>query len=297
MTKIYDVGIGWASPIDAVFVSLLKKELRSAKLSVDEITYQNISERFEEIRNGSVAYRWYLDRSSIDYPPYAQIAWMLAERGVRVVNNPTQAARWGSKIALHKAFASAGIPVPKTRIVYSLSEAKREAPRALKEFTVPFVIKPAYGGMENDVLMTASRKEDVTKFMEGNGNDAALMQEFLTPAVIAGRAGWFRPLYVCGAIIPLRWNPVNHFYEELRHVPEENAAATVLEKTLLAIYSITGFDVFSAEIVFTNREDYFVVDYANHPIDLGAQDISADALPRRVLSTVADHLVRDIVKI
>jgi hypothetical protein len=294
-SKHYDIGIGWASAVDETFVSLLKKECAKHNLSVDEVTYQNLREKFNAIKTGDIQYRWYLDRSSLDYSAYCYLSWLLTERGTVVVNNPDSVIAWGSKIELHRACETRGIPVPKTHIIHTSTEAKKTAGSVVKDFSAPFVIKPAYGGYEGDVLLTGSTKEDITTFLDNKGTDMALVQEFVTPTRIAGRAGWFRPLYVCGEVLPIRWNPINTFYEKLGDSPEEQGVRDICHTIMRTIHSITGFDLFSAEIVFTGSTEFVVVDYANQPVDLNVREKSADALPKETLSTVAEIIVRGIV--
>jgi hypothetical protein len=47
--KVYDVGIGWANPVDEKFVEELKPVLRKEGLSYFEITYHNLTSVFEKI--------------------------------------------------------------------------------------------------------------------------------------------------------------------------------------------------------------------------------------------------------
>ncbi|PJE64346.1 MAG: hypothetical protein COU90_02750 [Candidatus Ryanbacteria bacterium CG10_big_fil_rev_8_21_14_0_10_43_42] len=295
--KTYDAGIGWVSSVENVFLSFLKKELRKKKYSFDEVTYENLRHRYDDIKNDRYAYRVFIDRASFDHPAYFLFADLVQKKGAYVVNNPDAVIAWGSKTALYGALCNAGLPLPRVFLLPARPPAKKELIHIPKALGVPFILKPAYGGLVDDVLLRARTVDDIITFMEDNGTDETLAQEYVVPTVVRKKTAWFRPLYVCGEVIPLWWDPLSHFYQPFGRSAEERDIAKDLKNMLCRIHDITGLDLFTTEVAIDEGGEYKIIDYANHPIDLNSQENASDALPEDILEDVARCIAVYIGKI
>lgn len=294
--KVFDVGIGWVNPVDRPFVQALTALLKAENFSFREITYENLDEDFFAIQERKLHFRFFIDRSSIDNAAYLLMAHIAKSRGAVVINDPDKIIRFGSKVRLHKAFMQAKLPLPETFIISTKKPLKGELKNIVQKLGVPFVLKPAYGGGLDDVTLNARGEEDIVKFMEDRGwTEPALAQTYIPVSLVAERASWFRPLFICGKVIPLWWDPKNHFYQEFASSEKEKEIVSLLETYIREIARITGFQLFSTEVAFDHTGSPLIVDYANQPIDLNSQDIAPDALPQSVIKRAASEVV-DYVK-
>lgn len=290
--KVFDVGIGWANPVDRAFIETLKLFLKKEKRSFHEITFVNLTRAYEEIRNGKLHYKTFIDRASEDHPAYLLIAEKLKEQGARVINDPHHVIRFASKSFLHRLLKAEHLPVPQTFVI-SHGTSKKLSKGVAKTLGIPFVLKPSYSGLQ-DVTMTARTAGDIMNFLEENLTDECLAQEYVVPALISGRAAWFRPIFVCGRTIVHWWDPKNQFYHSFGKSREEQKIAKVLNDMMQRIFQITGLELFSSEIAINEKEKFLIIDYANHPIDLNSQEITPDGLPSETIRTIASSIVKSI---
>jgi hypothetical protein len=288
--KTYDVGIGWVSPVENVFLSLLKKELRQRKCSYTEITYENLRHAYADIEDNTVSYAVFIDRASFDYPAYFLLTDLLRRKGAHVINNPQAVIEWGSKIPLYEALRDAGLPLPRAFLLPAMPPSKKDVKHIPEKLGVPFILKPAYGGMEDEVLLRARTADDIIAFIENNGSDETIAQEYVVPIVLRKKTAWFRPIYVCGQVIPLWWDPLSRFYRPFGKSGEERDIARDITRMITRIHEITGLDLFTTEIAIDEEGEYKVIDYANHPMDLNSQEQASDALPEETLELVARYI-------
>jgi hypothetical protein len=213
-----------------------------------------------------------------------------------VVNDPYQMVRFASKTTLHRLFKKQGLPVLPTAILSCSRYSKKELKRILSPFSIPFVIKPAYGGASQGVVMTGRNVEDVAHFLEDNVPDDGLVQSYITPSQIEGRAAWFRTLYVCGSAIPLWWDPKNKFYHVFGTSFQEQKIKRRLERMIQKIAVLTHIELFSMEAAITHDRKFVIVDYLNYPIDLNTREVVPDGLPPKTLKQVVVSLSKSMKK-
>ncbi|MCH7882997.1 hypothetical protein IIA95_01110 [Patescibacteria group bacterium] len=290
--KVFDVGIGWANPVDRVFIETLKLFLKKEKLSFHEITFVNLTRAYEEIRNGKIHYKTFIDRASEDHPAYLLIAEKLKERGTCVINDPHHVIRFASKSFLHRLFEAERLPVPRTFVI-SPTASKKLSKSVAKTLGIPFVLKPSYSGLQ-DVTLTARTAGDIMNFLKENLTDECLAQEYVAPSLINGRTAWFRPIFVCGRTIVHWWDPKNQFYHSFGRSREEQKIGRVLDNFMQKIFQITGFKLFSSEVAMDKKGKFLIIDYANHPIDLNSQEITPDGLPLETIRMIASSIVKSI---
>jgi len=286
----YEVAIGWTNPVEEKFVQSMKKAAKAKRLSLLEITYENIEEIFIQVEQQKLHIQTFFDRASLDDAAYFLLAEMLKSQGTKVVNDTTATIQASNKAKLHELYEKEGLPVAKT-IIISKKTPKRELEQIPKKLGVPFVLKPSHGGAGEGVNLAAKNTKDIEEFLEDLALDKGLAQEYVVPIAILQKVAWFRPIYAAGNIIPLWWDPSNHFYQQFGGSAKEKEIAKKLEAFATKIAKLTGLELFSYEAMITEGNKYLIVDYANHPIDLNTQENIPDGLPPAVL----DQIVRSLI--
>ena len=295
-TKTFDVGIGWGNAVDVNFIRELKKELRKKKLTFKEVTFITLREDFQKIKKGELHFKTFIDRSSDDFGGFLLVAYLLASRGTHVVNDPESVTLYSGKADLYYLLKKAKLPLPKTFIIDPKQRSQSYFKKIVKELGIPFVLNPSYGGAGEGVVLNAVSAEKIAEYTKENDGDYSIAHEYLVPAVRQKRFAWFRPIYVCGTIIPLWWDQQNHYYQEFGVSAFEKKTASVLATYVKKIARITGLELFSVEVVLDERGTYLVIDYTNHPIDLNTRDTIPDGLPVNVLRTIVTTLVASLKK-
>lgn len=286
----YDIAIAWVNPVEEKFVASIKKAARAKRLSVLEITYENTEEIFKVIEAQKIHSTTFFDRASLDDAVYFLVAEKFKGLGTRVVNDPEAVMAASDKAKLHELYKKEGLPVPET-IIISSKTPRKEYNGIIQKLGIPFVLKPGHGGSGERVNVAAKNADDISEFASDLASDKGLAQEYVVPVVISGKAAWFRPIYAAGEVIPLWWDPGNHFYREFGDSGSEKKIAKKLETFVQTIAKLTSLDLFSCEIMIAEGNRYLIVDYANHPIDLNTQENVPDGLPPFILQKIVANLI------
>jgi len=223
----YDIGICWTNPVEEKFIASLKKAAQRKRLSLFEITYENVKEARVQIEQGKLRFGTFFDRASLDDSAFFLMAEKLKTQGVRVINDPEATIQGSNKAILHELYEKNGLPVSQT-IIISPKTPKKELNQIPKKLGIPFVLKPAHGGGGEGVQLAAKNTKDIEEFLKELGTDKGLAQEYVVPVVLSRKIAWFRPVYVIGKVIPLWWDPHNHFYQEFGDSRKENMIAQKL---------------------------------------------------------------------
>lgn len=295
MQHTYDLGIAWGDPVHAPFADAVSKAAKAAGLTFLEVTYNNLPDMFTAALDGKLACKTFIDRGGIDHPGFFGVALALYERGTRVLNDPRALLHASSKTTLIDLFKKEGLPVQRTVIIPGTSRDQKQAGVAntrdlnaiIKEVGIPFTIKPAYGGYADEVMLNAYTSADIENYINEDSTEDVLVQEFVVPGTSGRRMAWFRILYAAGLVEPFWWNPQNHFYEPLENETLKADVVPMVER----IADITKLDLFSTEIAIDHKGDYVIIDYANHPMDLNAQDLANNCVPRDAIVRIAENLV------
>ena len=286
----YDIGICWTNPVEEKFIEILKKAVQVKRLSLFEITYANVEEAFVQIKQEKLRFGTFFDRASLDDSTFFLMAEKLKTQGVRVINDPMATIQGSNKAILHELYVKNGLPVPQT-IIISPKTPKKELEQIPKKLGIPFVLKPSHGGGGEGVQLAAKNTKDIKEFLKELVADKGLAQEYVVPVVVSRKTAWFRPVYAAGKVIPLWWDPHNHFYQEFGASAKENAIAQKLTVFAKKIAQLTGLELFSYELMIAEKERYLIVDYANHPIDLNTQEVVEGGLPPAVLEIIVRALL------
>jgi len=296
MTKDYDIGIGWANPVDQKFVEAIKLTAKKKGVSVKEIKFPDLRSSFDLAKQDKLRFKLFIDRSSDDHPTYFLLAQILKEKGIQVLNDPNSIINYSSKAYLHRILEQNNFPVPKTFILSPRSYPKNYLAKVAVNLGRPFVLKPSHGGGGEGVITSARSGKDIANFLKDNHTDECLAQQYVTAPVMMGKTAWFRPIYVCGLTIPLWWNPGNSFYHQFDNSTKENIISKKLKKYMEKIAKLTGLELFSAEFTIDENGRFVIIDYANHPIDLSTHEAEPDGLPPDVVKKIALQIVNSINK-
>jgi glutathione synthase/RimK-type ligase-like ATP-grasp enzyme len=287
--KIYDFGISIALQKDEEFVNILKSLLKEKEKTSFEINSQNLLEIMEQIDEGKVQFKNFLDLASFENPVFAFLSEKLNSKGTNVINNPRSILNSFSKAFLHRQFESAKLPLRKTFIL-SKKESVEKLNQIVSELKIPFVISPSVSYYENDIVLNAKTGKHISDFINEHGNEEVLVHEYVVPKNILGKTAWFRIIYSCGEIVYHWWDPNNHFYQLFGNSKEEKEIKGKTEKYIEKISKITGLQLFSTEIVADSKERFVIIDYANTPLDLGSQENERDAVPIESLHKIANAI-------
>jgi len=285
----YDIGISWINPVEEKFVISIKKAAKAKRLSVFEVTYKNAKEVFFQVEKGNLHFKTFFDRASLDESAFLLVAEKLKANGARVINEPSAAFFSSGKAELHTEYKKNGLPVPKT-IIFSEKTPKKDLARIPKVLGIPFVLKPSHGGAGEGVNVAAKSAEEIKEFQKDLASDKGLAQEYVIPAIISKKTAWFRPVFATGEVIPLWWDPNNHFYQLFGKSKNERDIVKKLELFARKIAKLTNLELFSYEVMITEKGKYLIVDYANQPIDLNTQDSVPDGLPPEALNRIVHSL-------
>ncbi len=302
-TLIYDLAIAWTWKYDFEFVQLLEKTAFDASLRTLTIDPMSVSRIFEQVRNRTLFFRFFLDRASDEDENFQPLARLIQKRlrepehpfSIRPINPLDLVAQASDKATMHLEFLSHGINVPYT-IIISPYNHKKEIELTLSELARlgrPFIIKPANttgGGI--GVVTGAETLKDVLEARQHHRNDKYLLQETIKPALVGKRPAWFRVFYAFGRILPCWWDDQTHLYESLGSDEEAFDGLAELRRYTASIQEVCKLDFFSTEIVLTSEQKVVVVDYVNEMCDMRLQSHHPDGVPDAIVMDIIQSLVR-----
>ncbi len=299
----YDLAIAWTWKYDLEFVQLLERVAVSASLRIQLIDARSVSKIFDEVRNRSLYFRYFLDRASDEDEAFQPLARLIQKRfrepdhsfRTRPINPLDLVSRASDKATMHLELHSHGINVPYT-IIISPYYHKREVELTLSELAMlgrPFIIKPANttgGGI--GVVTGAESLKDVIEARQHHRNDKYLLQETIKPALLGLRRAWFRVFYAFGGVLPCWWDDKTHLYSSIEPREEAFGGLAELRRIATDIHDICRLDFFSTELVLTPEHKIVAVDYVNEMCDMRLQSIHPDGVPNAVVEDIVQLLVR-----
>jgi hypothetical protein len=291
---------------------------------------ENLEEALVRLREGTLSFRYILDRASNTSPEFSDLYGPLSSQAVITFEDPDTLLRASDKAVMHRLFESEGISVPNTLILEPHSQ-RREVlvePQDLEDLGVPFVIKPANttgGGtgvhqdgraledilvrrreypfdsylVQERILPKVARArrywfrralEDILVRRREYPFDSYLVQERILPKVAQARRYWFRVFYAAGDVYPCWWDDLSHVYETLDAAQAGGDLFALLDETIRAIARLSSLLLFSAELVLDQRERLVVVDYVNESPDLRRKSRYHDGVPDEVVEAIIGNL-------
>ncbi len=304
-TSIYDLAVAWTWKFDDEFIQLLERTALNASLKILLIDPVSIAKVFEDVRNRSLYFRFFLDRASDEDENFQPLARLIQKRGrepeqsfcIRPFNPLGLVDRASDKATMHLEFLSHGMNVPYT-IIISPYNHRKEVELTLSELAKlgrPFIIKPANttgGGL--GVVTGAESLKDIIDARQHHRNDKYLLQETIKPILIGTRRAWFRVFYAFGGIHLCWWDDQTHLYEILDPLDEALEGLRELRKLVHDVHEICKLDFFSTEFVLTSEKKVIAVDYVNEMCDMRLQSSYPDGVPDKIVVGIIQMLVNFI---
>ena len=220
-----------------------------------------------------------------------ELAEAVRDAGGLAVEDPARVRAFGSKAAMHRALARAGLLLPRT-LIWPAGTPPRDltcAERAL--LGARFVVKPARGSGGCGVSLDADGSRESLEAAIGDSDDDFLLQERVWPLDLSGQPAWFR-VYTCfGRVFPCFWHPETHATRLVS--PAELAAHGLgeLERIARRIQAVCGYRWFSCEIALAEhagRRVFLPIDYNNNkPLMLAQSEFGEKGMPDALVEHAA----------
>ena len=296
----YDLGVAYWCERDDLFLRELKE--CAARLALDLFTVEPVwmADVLRKQDEGTVRFGVFLDLASeIAAPadPFTRLAFAARQKGSRVVNDPTRAARFGHKGMAHLALQAAGLPVPYA-ILVPYAEADR---RALSELDVKglgqqFFIKPCFGFAGKGVIGDASQMKDIHRAHAGLADTHYLLQRRVEVAELGGQPAYWRVIHAFGETHLCWWHPRTRHYTPVMQWQIQDYGLWPLFGIGTRVAAVTGMDLFSVEVARAPAGAYTLVDYVNDQIDLRAKSFHPDGVPDELVRHLARHVAEFAAK-
>ena len=188
--EIFDLAIAYDWEFDVEFVTAIEQLLQQNGLSTYIITYKNINEVTEKVKNRQLNFICYLDRASDVDDNFLELARILTKRKTRIFNPYKKIEHAIDKATMHLEFITAGLHVPYSIIIPPHSQIKKIF-ISLDELAIlgrPFIIKPCNttgGGI--GVVKGAETLKEVLSARLKHSDDKYLIQEKIIPTILGGR--------------------------------------------------------------------------------------------------------------
>jgi hypothetical protein len=286
-------------PYDAPFIRLLEIETRVAGLSFLPVSPDDLPRVMDNLASGRLSVFAFLDRASDTDPSFLPLEAWAAEHVPHILNpGPLRRHVW-HKTNLHWEFIRAGVNTPHTIPLPSFHQNPTlDQIPDISPLGVPFSVKPDLGGGGWGVVTGARTWSDVEDVRRVLPEDDLILQQYVTPAVLEGRRGWFRVFYACDIVIPCWWDDQTHLFGHAVSIPERDRFHLGPLWDIAGVAArISQLQLFSTEIGLTPDGRFIAVDYVNDPVDLRMQPDAREGMPADVARRMALALtsrIRDL---
>jgi len=286
----YDLCLAWNWEYDSDFVAILDRVCQSERLSLLQVTPDNLGNSLAGLARNEISFKAFFDRASEADPRFMPFVEWAQHHPVYWINPHERASHAWNKAAMHLEFISAGLETPYTIILPSYNEQPFLQAVDLSWLGKRFTIKPAHGGGGVGVVMEATSIDQVLSARKEFPSDLYLLQAHIIPAELGGRPAWFRSIYCAGKVYPCWWDITSHVYTALGTEDERTLGLSMLRQITSSIARICGLEFFSTEIAVTAHNLFVVVDYVNDQIDLRLQSKAFDGVPDNIVQDIAWRL-------
>jgi len=291
----YDLCIAWNWEYDADFVALLDTTCRDNKLSLFQVTPDNLDDSLYSLAEQRVGFRAFSDRASEVDTRFIPLVRWACENGIYFINSYERATRTWNKAVMHWALVNAGLDVPSTIILPAYEEQPILSSIDLVSLGKWFTIKPAHGSGGEGVMTQIRSWNQVLSVRQEHPTDKYLLQAHVVPRELDLRLAWFRVIYCAGRVYPCWWDPHTHVYTPVTSVERSCHSLDPLYDNAVEIARLCGLDLFSTEIALTSEGRFVVVDYVNDQIDLRLQSKVVDGVPDDIVHDIVERLVGQVV--
>lgn len=297
--ELYDLAIAYDWEFDVEFISAIEKMMHQSGITTYVITYKNISQVTEDVKQRRLSFRCLLDRASDVDDNFIELNRMLTKRRTYVFNPHKLVEHAIDKANMHLEFITSGINVPYSIIIPPHSQAK-EIFISIDDLELlgrPFIIKPCNitgGGM--GVVTGAESLKEVLHARQKHINDKYLIQEKVYPKILDGKRAWYRCYWAFGKAICCWWDDETHIYNQLLTTEIEKFGLRKLFLITKTIQKITELDFFSTEIALTEKNKFVVIDYVNDQCDMRLKSLHPDGVPDNIVLEIINSLRLFIAK-
>jgi hypothetical protein len=294
LMETYDLCLTWNWEYDADFVKLLNLACQSHRLSLLQITPENLLDMMQSITNKEIVFQVFFDRASDADMRFIPVVQWACNHVTHHINFHKLACRAWDKVAMHQAI-SASMNTPITITLASYDEQPLLPEIDLSSLGESFTIKPAYGGGGDGVVNDATTVSQVLITRQEFPTQRYLLQGYIIPARLGSRMAWFRVIYCAGNVYPCWWDSNTHIYSHVTPNEETCYNLGLLRSITSSIASLCGLTLFSTEIAITPDGRFVIVDYVNDPIDLRLQSKAFDGVPDEIVKDITERLVELIL--
>jgi hypothetical protein len=287
----YDLCLAWNWEYDADFVALLSTACQTHRLSLLQITLDNLSDILSALTNGHISFRAFLDRASDVDSRFMPLVHWAQGHAVYRINPHERACHICDKAAVHPLLIDAGLHTPSTIILPPYEKQPVLPATDLSRLGESFTIKPAQGGGGCGVVTQASSWTQVLDARREYANDRYLLQAQINPTQLGSRPAWFRIICCAGQVYPCWWDTRTHVYTPVTSGDESSFGLKPLRDITISLAHLSELDLFSTEISLTTDECFVIVDYVNDQIDLRLQSKAVDGVPDEIVKDVVERLV------
>jgi hypothetical protein len=298
--ETFDLGLAYVWEFDDDFIKLIETILARNNISTYRISYHNFKEVRNKLNSKKLHFNFYLDRAWDVEDDFGAMGNLLRKRGTQFFNEYDKVTHAIDKANMHLEFITAGLNVPYSIIIppYNHFEEIFLSINDLRKLGRPFIIKPCNttgGGV--GVVTGAETLREVIEERATNSNDKYLLQEKIFPKMLSGNRGWFRTFWAFGEAIPVWWDDQTHLYQLLTAKQIDEFGLKKLFSLTKTIAKVTSLDFFSTEIVFTEKNNFVVIDYVNDQCDMRFQSLHKDGVPDSIVTRIINNLAKNIIRL
>jgi len=296
----FDLGLAFVWEYDDDFINLIEEIFRNAGLSTFRISDYNINEVKERVKGKDLFFPFYLDRAWDVDENFEELGRILHKRRTIIFNPYTKVLHAIDKASMHLEFITAGLHVPYSIIIPPHSEME-DIYISIDDLALlgrPFIIKPCNttgGGI--GVVIGAETLKEVLDERITNVDDKYLLQEKIYPSILNGSRAWFRSFWAFGKSIPVWWDDQTHIYKSLSKEEITNFKLRNLFKVTKIIADVTQLDFFSTEIVYTDKNQFIVIDYVNDQCDMRFKSKHPDGVPDEVVEQIIKNMLKKVKRL
>jgi len=290
--QTYDLCLAWNWEYDAAFVKLLDTSCQSYRLSILQVTPQNLAETLLSLERQKIAFRLCWDRASESDAAFQPLLQWTQQHRIPQINPTEYAMRTWDKASTHRLLTQAGVRTPPTLILPSYQAQPILASFESNGLGKRWIMKPAHGGGGDGVVTDITDVTQVLAARQHYPTDQYLLQTHIVTSEIGLRPAWFRLIYCAGRAYPAWWDTRTHIYTPISATAERYFRLQPLRDMTAAIAAVCKLDLFSTEIALNDAGQFVVVDYANDPLDLRLQSEAQDGVPDAFVQDIAERVSR-----
>jgi hypothetical protein len=290
VSNFYHLCLTWNWEYDAGFVELLQRACDARKLSLLQITPQNLESTLNDLNCHELGFGCFFDRASDTDERFLPFVEWARQPAVKKINPFGLARRAWDKRKMNEWFKQAGLLIPETIILPAFCDQPTLEEVDLSCLGARFAIKPAHGGGGKGVHTEATSWEQIYQARQEFPEDHYMLQADVIPSQLGTRLAWFRVIYIRGQIFPCWWEPSTHVYTPISDTEEIHLSLQPLREITSVISRICRLDLFSTEIALNSQGLFLVIDPVNDPIDMRLQSRCTDGVPDEIVQAIAEGL-------